>query len=135
MAYIVSNFGNIRQSITRLEEQGLSIQVASEIFANLENAMARSTGLQADRVKAKFTNIVNKNTGIEIIAKFCQILSGQNVDCDISPRLIPFYKFAPLTSCDVERSFSIYKSILADNRMSFSMKNLEMYLICNFGRE
>jgi len=73
LAYIVSNFGNISQSITRLEEQGLSIQVASEIFANLENAMARSTGLQADRVKAKFTNIVNKNTGIEIIAKFCKV--------------------------------------------------------------
>lgn len=135
MAYIISNFGNISQSITRLEEQGLSIQVALEIFAQVENAMESATGLQADRVKAKFANIVSKNPGIETIAKFCQILSGQNVDCDVSARLIPFYKFAPLTSCDVERSFSIYKSILADNRMSFSMKNLEMYLICNFGRE
>jgi len=28
--------------------------------------------------------------------------------------------------------FSVYKSILADNRMKFTPKNLEMYLICNF---
>ena len=39
-------------------------------------------------------------------------------------------KFFPIASCDVERSFSDYKSILTDKRTSFTPENLEMYVIC-----
>jgi hypothetical protein len=42
-----------------------------------------------------------------------------------------YYKFAPITSCEVERSFSKYKSILVDNRQCFKVENLEQYLVCN----
>ena len=45
---------------------------------------------------------------------------------------IPFYKYASLTSCDVERSFSIYKNILTDRRTSLTPEHLEMLLICNY---
>jgi hypothetical protein len=49
----------------------------------------------------------------------------------MEPGIISAYKFAPVTSVDVERSFSIYKNILSDNRTSFSPENLEKYIICN----
>jgi hypothetical protein len=41
------------------------------------------------------------------------------------------YKFAPITSCEVEGSFSKYKSILVDNRQCFKIENLEQYIVCN----
>jgi hypothetical protein len=41
------------------------------------------------------------------------------------------YKFAPITSCEVERSFSKYKSILVDNGQCFKIENLEQYIVCN----
>ncbi|KAJ4431856.1 hypothetical protein ANN_20462 [Periplaneta americana] len=46
---------------------------------------------------------------------------------------IPLFKYARLTSCDVERSFSQYKSSLRDNRHAFVMENLEMTFVvhCN----
>ena len=41
-------------------------------------------------------------------------------------------KFFPIASCDVERSFSDYKSILTDKRTSFTPENLEMHVICYY---
>ena len=64
------------------------------------------------------------------MAKFNKILEG-------NPDLIQFtsssnefehlknIKFAPLTSVDVERSFSIYKRILDDDRHNLSKKTLK----------
>jgi hypothetical protein len=39
------------------------------------------------------------------------------------------FKYAPLTSRDVQRSFSMYKKILSDNCRSFSFENLKMHLV------
>ncbi|KAJ4448512.1 hypothetical protein ANN_10528 [Periplaneta americana] len=46
---------------------------------------------------------------------------------------IPLFKYARLTSCDVERSSSQYKSLFRDNRHAFVMENLEMTFVvhCN----
>ena len=45
---------------------------------------------------------------------------------EFSPTDIEFFKYAPITSVDVERSFSIFKNLLADNRRSFTFENLRM---------
>jgi hypothetical protein len=52
---------------------------------------------------------------------------------DISSSYYPLFKFAPINSVNVERSFSKYKSILADSKRSFKFSNLRKYLIvqCN----
>jgi hypothetical protein len=39
-------------------------------------------------------------------------------------------KFLPVTSCDVERSFSLYKNILTEKRHSLTPDNIEKLLIC-----
>lgn len=45
-----------------------------------------------------------------------------------------YFKYAPVNSVDVERSFSMFKVLLADNRQSFQFENLKKHLIvqCNF---
>ncbi|KAJ4451473.1 hypothetical protein ANN_02936 [Periplaneta americana] len=62
------------------------------------------------------------------MCKVAQVLEGVPVGeidsvyvCDI-----PLFKYARLTSCVVERSFSQYKSLFRDNRHAFMMENLEM---------
>jgi hypothetical protein len=47
------------------------------------------------------------------------------VDSDIIGKL----KYAPITTVDVERSFSAYKNILSDRRHNFTMANIEQHLI------
>jgi len=39
--------------------------------------------------------------------------------------------YAPFTSCDVERSFSRYKTLLTDNRRSLTFENLRMIFVTN----
>ncbi|KAJ4426495.1 hypothetical protein ANN_27309 [Periplaneta americana] len=69
------------------------------------------------------------------MCKVAQVLEGIPVGeidgvcvCDIL-----LFKYARLTSCDMERSFSQYKSLFRDNRHAFVMENLEMTFVvhCN----
>jgi hypothetical protein len=45
--------------------------------------------------------------------------------------VVAFMKFAPLTSVDAERLFSLYKHILSDKRTNMSTDNMEKYIIVN----
>jgi len=56
---------------------------------------------------------------------------------DISEELtaddMAYMKFAPMTYCDVERRFSVYKTTLTDNRKRFLFENIKHHVIfqCN----
>jgi hypothetical protein len=49
---------------------------------------------------------------------------------DLTRNYLTFYKYAPVTSTDIERSFSRYKTILADNRRSFDVENIKKNISC-----
>ncbi|PSN57822.1 hypothetical protein C0J52_04396 [Blattella germanica] len=57
------------------------------------------------------------------------ILSGEIRDTpkDIAPNHIHLFKYAPLTSCEFERSFSLYKNIISDRRQNLTPENMEKY--------
>jgi len=90
------------------------------------------------KVNAKFKQVLEKNDGFAIILKILKILNGESSSMDGLPEDLTgndltFYKYAPVTSTDVERSFSRYKTILADNRRSFDVENIKKTLVvqCN----
>jgi hypothetical protein len=75
-----------------------------------------------------------------VVIKHCKIsdiIRGNEAQLeDDEPVLnsdITFFIFAPVTSCDAERSFSCYKMILSDNRRSFTFESLKMHVFiqCN----
>ncbi|VVC36118.1 Ribonuclease H-like domain,Domain of unknown function DUF659, partial [Cinara cedri] len=111
LTFIHSNFACLPIAITRLQKQGIPL-----------------------------SEVLNKNKGFQIVCNISKILTGEeeNVgDLDIPEDLtssdMAYFKFAPITSADVERSFSLYKNILAPNRRSFKFENLKKSLIvqCN----
>lgn len=65
--------------------------------------------------------------------KESEILKGKfdNDSISLDSEIISNLKNAPITSVDVERSFSVYKNILTDKRQSFLLANLEKHLIIN----
>jgi hypothetical protein len=82
-------------------------------------------------------NILSKNEGFKIIEKISNILEGvdssiENIE-NLQVNNLQFYKFTPLTSVDVERSFSTYKNLLANNRRSYTFENIKQILVtqCN----
>lgn len=67
-----------------------------------------------------------------VVCLYVVCLSGNSnvkLDVDLTPEDIAKFKMAPLTSCDVERSFSQYKAILRDNRRGFSFENFRQCFV------
>lgn len=134
LIFIASNFKIITESITKLETQNLplhqSVQIVADVRVHFKNLPI--SGLF---VSEKFEEVLRKNTGFTKLEDVAKLLSGIDTSLDISSypeEHLSALKFAPITSCEVERSFSKYKSILSDRRQGFSIENLEMYLISNF---
>jgi hypothetical protein len=60
-----------------------------------------------------------------------KILDGEDTTDppeDVSRGKFNVLKFSPVTSCDVERSFSAYKRILFDRQLSMTAENMEKCL-------
>jgi len=131
LAYINANFSLIPTAIRRLESQGLTLVEALGILKEVKGVIAVATGEIGEKIRKKFNNVLEKNPDIDKLIEISKVLDGEEGDIDMPPNIIESMKFAPLQSCDVERSFSIYKNILTDNRINFTPENLEMYLICN----
>lgn len=92
-------------------------------------------GPKAERIIVKINSVLNKNLGMCSLKEIFQILSGDNTIQinHLTAHDISLFKFAPLTSCGVERSFSRLKNLLQDNRMNFKCDNIKKYIIvqCN----
>ena len=65
------------------------------------------------------------------IAEINSVLKGEKVGATptLSRAIMPLFKYAPVTSCDVERSFSAFKYILSDRRTNMTPEHLEMHLV------
>ena len=134
MTFISENYSIISKYIKVFERQGLSIVESINLFEEIN----LTSGTLADKIKNKLFSIENQNKGFLLIKKISQILNGGDSQLDgdislLSPSDIKCLKFAPLTSCDVERSFSTYKMILSDKRHSLGEQNLKHMCIiqCN----
>jgi hypothetical protein len=76
---------------------------------------------------------MEKNTGFKTMQSISTILNGNEAplpkELTLSPDQLSSFKFAPLTSCDVERSFSMFKRMLSDNRQNLTPEHLEMMIV------
>jgi hypothetical protein len=65
--------------------------------------------------------VLERNYGFSVICKVNDILVGNGAtlgeeDTTLDSNDVTLFKYAPLISRDVQRSFSMYKEILSDNR-------------------
>lgn len=136
LAFIANQFSVLASTIEKLETRGLSLKTAvgyiTEVKEKLENMYDRT-------YFDKFTSVLAKNKGFATVKKISSLLSGklkktkdEYINQYSSSELTAF-QFAPVVTCDVERMFSVYKTVLADNRRSFHFENLKHHLIikCN----
>jgi hypothetical protein len=102
-----------------------------KIVDDLSLSLSKAPGTVGLKIKEKLETVLAKNPGLATIRLYSTVLMGGTVQEEIpSPSILQCFKFAPCTSCcDVERSFSVYKNILADNRQSLKSDNIEKILI------
>lgn len=137
LAFIKSNFSSVVETITSLQYQGSEIDYA---ISKMEKLLAGLQNLDPT-YRTKFLAILRRNVGFESLMDIRNILYGKERKdpnneyiARLSPSELTLFKYCPVTSSDVERSFSVYKSILSEKRRSFHFENLKKYLIlqCNF---
>lgn len=70
---------------------------------------------------------MERNPDLNILREYSEAIEKNEAH-----NLIPFFKFAPLTSSDVERSFSIYKWTLDVKRNRLKIENIEKLIVIYF---
>jgi len=80
-------------------------------------------GYKGEAFRAKLKAVLGRNPGYEMMSSIGKILSGENV---------AKFKFCPLVTADVERSFSKYKLTLSDKQMNLSEENISKMMVVNW---
>lgn len=139
LAYIRAHFTFLVEIISKLERRGTPLYENIDLIQEVKDNIKNAPGEVGEKVRTKIDNVLKKNTGLQILYAAADILSGKGSDVD-HPLVMQHtarLKFAPVTSVDVERSFSAYKLILSDKRQSFTMENIEkvlvVYCAANYG--
>jgi hypothetical protein len=138
LAFINTNFNCLAVVIKKLESNDMllidSLDSVETVFTELKKSKGNSSQMAFEKLKYVF----NKNSGLKKISKISKIINGKTLteeeselELNLSPEEISAFKYAPITNCEVERSFSKYKHILSDRRLSFIEENLKYYLIVN----
>jgi hypothetical protein len=113
--FCVATFKFLTTGIERLEQQGLTKEAQWSIYREVEQFLDGSA-------QHRFSSNLSRNPDVKSFA----------TEADPEKRLKT--RFAPLVSVDVERSFSLYKHILSDRRMKFSMQNIEMFNVIAYNK-
>ncbi|XP_025424690.1 uncharacterized protein LOC112693715 [Sipha flava] len=135
LTLIHSNYGFLPSTITKLESQGVSLTDSVSTVMFTKNKSEEVAGDVEMKVNTKFNQVLEKN---DRVCNNIKNLNGESSSMnglpeDLMGNDVTFYKYAPVTSTDVERSFSRYKTILAVNWRSFDVENIKKTLVvqCN----
>jgi exonuclease VII small subunit len=141
LAYIKSYFVLVSKTIACLEAFGVETNDALDTVKSAERALEQARGKVAQNVKNRFKKVLERNYGFSIMCKINGNLGGNGAtlgeeDLVLDSNDVTLFKYAPLISCDIERSISQYKTILSVNDRSVSFENLKMHLVihCNVAR-
>lgn len=132
LTFIQSHFFILVKSIKNLEHSSLTLCDSTQIVNNVILAMEKVPGQKGKIIQEKLFYLIEKNVGFQTAKQITAILSGKEnsiMPSNLTLSMCSCMKFAPITSVDVERSFSTYKSILTEKRTSMTSENMEKYII------
>jgi hypothetical protein len=103
------------------------LQIVENVKISLEQAGSEVAKLALQKLKAT----LNKNPAYETFMDINRLLTGSQPEKQMNVGDWSIYKYSPVTSCDVERTFSWLKNVLADKRTSFTYENLQQFFVCH----
>ena len=140
LAYIKTNFGSLPSAIDRLQERGIALGNSIALVKDVQEKLDSVVGDIGEKVSMKIRSVLDKNPGYKTVCTIVKVLSGESfktaqIQDKLTPSDLSLFKYAPVVSAEVERSFSMYNNVLADNRRPFSFQNLRMYTAISCNRE
>lgn len=131
LAYIRANFTFLANSIKQLESSKLSLTELMAVFNEAKCRLKKAGGNIAEIVLKKLQMVIDRNPGYTVLKSVSDIMNGCEADLPegFNPVRVSLFKYAPVTSADVERSFSAFKLILSSKRHKLTTQHLEMLLV------
>jgi hypothetical protein len=136
LAFIAANFKWVPDKIRELEKKNVLLTDAMDIISDAFAKFQATPGFLGVRIKEKCNFVLDRNVGLSKLKAIADVLRGETPSMGLeeySPSELACFRFAPITSTEVERTFSILKHTLNDRRQCFSFENLKMILVlsCN----
>lgn len=135
LIFIRANLACISSAILKLEKKGLTLKSSIDLVQGVVDSLSH---LEKKDYFEKISMVLGKNKGYSRLKKISEILqNNSSLDAATQGELelsdIVKLQYAPTVSCHVERVFSQYKCILADNRRKFVFENLLHHVVikCN----
>ncbi|KAF0703433.1 Uncharacterized protein FWK35_00035433, partial [Aphis craccivora] len=96
-------------TITKLEKSNVTLRDSLLLIENIKIKLEEG-GPGIDFTRSKLKNVLTKNSGYLTLKKINSIINGEVMECNDDEEL-SVEDLSSFKSCDVERSFSKYKSI------------------------
>lgn len=133
---IASNYSCLVNVIEQLEARDLTLKHSLTLVDSVVTAIVPAPCKEGEEVRAKLGLVLSKNNGYKFAKKIQTVLDGGDGIDEILSKYtldeILHFKYAPLTSIEVERSFSRFKQIFSCRRHSFKMPHLAGHLAIDF---
>ena len=123
--------------IEKLQTHDISLSLSLDIIKSTEVKIIESNCLIGDQVSAKWRYIIDKNKGIQELIKINQAINTKRNLSDIRFSLheLNALQFAPVTSSDVERVFSLYKELVSDCRTLLAETTIEEIIVIQYNKK
>lgn len=132
LIFIKTHYSDLPEAITKLEKSGVSLADSLRNFEEIKLKITNVPGNAGGKICKKLNNVVEKNPDLNCLVEVKKIHEGEPKTTQFSTEEACCLKYAPVTSCDVERSFSKFKEILSDRRHNLLPNNIEKYLITSW---
>ncbi|XP_050548459.1 uncharacterized protein LOC126910114 [Daktulosphaira vitifoliae] len=134
LIFIKTHFLMLITCIKNLEKSNVSLVDSINLIENTIVKLQQIPGENGEKIKIKMDQLQQKNQGLSILKNISKVLEGNNdvqLVGNFPPTVVTDFQYAPVTSVDVERSFSTYKNILSDRRTKMTPENMEMNIVVN----
>jgi hypothetical protein len=135
LVLIALNNNNYNNNIDRFQNNNTFLTETLSTLETIEKKFCSIPEARAQRIKNKYEKVFTKNKGMEKLKNIPKFFKGESVSKKNNTLLnytieeIPRFKYAPVSSSDVERSFLIYKQLVPDHRMNFWEENFKHHIV------
>lgn len=122
---IRDNYTVLGDAIKQFQNTSLSFVESVRLIDQLQTKLQTLSDTIGITVKEKMETLLSKNPGLARLRN----LYNNPVPEDLLTEFKEYFAHAPITSIDVERSFSLYKNIFTPRRTSFQERTVETHLM------
>lgn len=121
---IRKNYYGLAEGIEKLQNESMSFVDSVQIVDDVHSHLRAAEGEKNECVIRKFESVIDKDSDFLILRQICEGASKDLLSCHKD-----YFKFANITSLDVERSFSSLKNIYSARRTNLTETSVETYLM------